>query len=472
MHLRLAIYFILVATMAFLAFRDWAYDDAFITYRYAANLLNGQGFVYNPGLRVLSTTTPLYAMTLALLGSFWPNLPTLSNFISALSLAAGGLLLWRLACSWHSREVGALVLLLYPLSPLLYSTFGGEMLFYIALCLGCFVCWVERRYLWAALLAALAVLTRGDAIVLVILLALAHLVGRSRRPPWPALAIFISVIATWVVFAYSYYGSPLPVTLLAKRSQGQMAISPSFLAGLADVLRQYASYWTYWIEALLLLAGLLYVIVARRLWLLFLAWPVLYAMAYVVLGIPRYFWYYAPLVTGTAVCVSLGLVACSRAVGRWPALRRAEALARLVTAALVSLLVVSHGSELWRLRQHSDPRLGIYRAAGLWLRENTVPSATVGTLEVGIIGYYCQRPMVDFAGLIQPEVARQLDYQTTYEVSALWAIEHYRPQYLVLNPAWFPSLLNKEATSGCREVQRFPGEEYGYDGALTIYHCG
>ena len=138
--LPLAIYFTLVAIVAFAAFRDWAYDDAFISYRYAANLLNGQGFVYNAGLRVLSTTTPLYALVLGLLGNIWPDLPTLSNFISALSLAAGGLLLWRLARSWCSRDVGALALLLYPLSPLLYSTFGGEMLFYMALCLGCFVC--------------------------------------------------------------------------------------------------------------------------------------------------------------------------------------------------------------------------------------------------------------------------------------------------------------------------------------------
>ena len=36
------------------------YDDPFITYRYAENLGEGLGFVYNPGERVLSTTTPLF----------------------------------------------------------------------------------------------------------------------------------------------------------------------------------------------------------------------------------------------------------------------------------------------------------------------------------------------------------------------------------------------------------------------------
>ena len=33
-------------------------DDAYITYRYARNLADGAGFVYNPGERVLGTTPP------------------------------------------------------------------------------------------------------------------------------------------------------------------------------------------------------------------------------------------------------------------------------------------------------------------------------------------------------------------------------------------------------------------------------
>jgi hypothetical protein len=35
-------------------------DDAFITFRYARNIVHGVGFIYNAGERVLGTTTPLY----------------------------------------------------------------------------------------------------------------------------------------------------------------------------------------------------------------------------------------------------------------------------------------------------------------------------------------------------------------------------------------------------------------------------
>ena len=43
-------------------------DDSFITYRYARNILAGDGFVYNPGEAVMGTTTPLYTLLMVALG--------------------------------------------------------------------------------------------------------------------------------------------------------------------------------------------------------------------------------------------------------------------------------------------------------------------------------------------------------------------------------------------------------------------
>jgi hypothetical protein len=42
-------------------------DDAYITFRYARNLAEGIGLVYNPCEHVLGTTTPLFSLVLALL---------------------------------------------------------------------------------------------------------------------------------------------------------------------------------------------------------------------------------------------------------------------------------------------------------------------------------------------------------------------------------------------------------------------
>ncbi len=70
MVMRFAATAALVAACAlgFVFWRAWVCDDAFITFRYSRNIIEGQGFVYNPGSRVLGTTTPLFTLLMAALG--------------------------------------------------------------------------------------------------------------------------------------------------------------------------------------------------------------------------------------------------------------------------------------------------------------------------------------------------------------------------------------------------------------------
>ncbi|MDP6777925.1 MAG: hypothetical protein QGI83_14300, partial [Candidatus Latescibacteria bacterium] len=56
-------------------------DDPYITYRYARNIAEGHGFIYNPGESVLGTTAPLYALILALGGQVTDNYPLLSSIV-------------------------------------------------------------------------------------------------------------------------------------------------------------------------------------------------------------------------------------------------------------------------------------------------------------------------------------------------------------------------------------------------------
>ena len=114
-----------------------SYDDPYITYRYAENVRRGFGFVYNPGERIQSTTTPLFTLLLAVLSPLWGDLPHLANLIGVLSLAAGGLLLWELAAIWKTPWAGWIGLLLYPIFPLAITPLGSETPLYIALLPGC-----------------------------------------------------------------------------------------------------------------------------------------------------------------------------------------------------------------------------------------------------------------------------------------------------------------------------------------------
>jgi len=79
---------------------------------------------------------------------------------------------------------------------------------------------------------------------------------------------------------------------------------------------------------------------------------------------------------------------------------------------------------------------------------------------------------VGFAGLIQPEVGKQLTFESTYEDAALWAVSRYHPEYLVLHTGHFPRLEQSYVNDHCQAVQRFDGETYGYGGDLNIFYCG
>jgi hypothetical protein len=452
-------------------FSNWTYDDPFITYRYAANLRNGLGFVYNSHERVLSTTTPLFTILLAVLGNLWPDLPHLANVLGMLGLAMGGLFLWDLSRTWQTPLVGWSGVLLYPTFPLLVSALGSETPIYLALCLGSFAFYARRRYEVAAGFAALAVLTRPDGVLVGLTLLIHNFLSGYHRIPWRSLALFFSLTLPWFIFAWGYFGSPIPVSLVVKQQQGTMAISQLFAPGLLSILKPYVN-WRYLIVAILTIGGIIFMIRYKQHWVLFLAWTILYFLGYSVLGVSSYFWYYAPLAPAFIVVLSLGISSTKVFFVKYRPI-----FYYISTIIIFSTLISAQIYQLRQLRENQYRHLFInnmmatYGAIGNWLQDHTPPDATVGTLEVGIIGYYSQRSMIDFAGLIQPKVSDQFTHNATYEDSALWAVEQYRPDYLVLYEHQFPRLVQGYVQQHCKAVQQFLGNSYEYPIRITVYSC-
>ena len=461
------LYISLLTSAIYFFFQDWAYDDPFILFRYARNLLAGKGFVYNESSPVLSATAPLYVLLVAFLGRFWSNLPELSNFLSAFSLAVGGYFLARICHLWKGGLAGWIALLLYPTFPLMLTTIGGEMPFQIMASLGVFLWYMQRRYLLASLFGAVALLTRPDASILLGLLALHHLFRRRERVPLPSLLLFALITIPWFTFAWWYFGSPIPVTLEVKQHHLQMAGGQSFASGFIGVVRNFGLFPIYWIEATLAMVGVAYIVTRRRQWILFLLWPTLYFIAYVLLGLPAYHWYYTTFVPGFVAILVLGIQFLAAS---W--LRLSKNF-WLLSAVWLGVSVLT-ASQIWHdltVLPTTENRK-VVQAVGEWLSKHTPSEAVVGTLEVGIIGYYSERKMVGFAGLIQPHLVRQLrSGTTTYEDLAMWATERYKPNYLVLNPAQFPGFMKDYVAKNCEPVQTFNGEEYEYRGRLVVFVC-
>jgi hypothetical protein len=415
---------------------DRGYDDPFITFRYASNLLAGNGFVYNVGQRTLSTTAPLYALLLAGLGLAWPDLPALSNALSALALVGSAAVLYKWSQARGQQAAGLIAGLLLVLTSLLLMTFGAETCLYVMLILAGFYAYDRQRLDLSALALALAVMVRPDGVLAAIALGLYH-VMRRRPVPWRPVLLYAGLVGLWHVGLWIYFGSPLPVTLLAKQQQGEMAISTRFGAGLLDLLGGYARQPLYWLQGILALLGLGRVLKVDRYWAPLLVWTLLYLLAYTFLGVSRYFWYYAPLVPAVVVLVAEGAVVLVRGLAR----TRLPRLAKLCLSGLLllALLAPMLPGVVWTGWQR-DPRVPVYREVGQWLEAHTPLQASVGALEVGVIGYYARRPMIDFAGLIQPDVARRFTATTTYQESATWSIQTYQPDYVVLHRREFASV--------------------------------
>jgi hypothetical protein len=278
-------------------------------------------------------------------------------------------------------------------------------------------------------------------------------------------------------YAWATYGSPVPLTLFAKQQQALVAGSQAFLPGLRTILSWYCS-WFYQVQAFLALPGLVYGLLRSSALRWLAAWTALYFIAYSLLGVTRYFWYYAPLVPLFLAGFGWGLEGLRALLAKYrhkaqaaniPAVAFQTAI-RLLPGLLMTFLLLVQADKLWNQHLKPDARYPIYRAAGEWLRENTPTDASVGTLEVGIIGYYARRPMVDFSGLIQPDIAVILGQTGSYPAAGYWAVSLYSPQYLVLQQGQFPEI-EANILPLCQVEISFPAAPYGYAFNLDIYSC-
>lgn len=472
----------LVALGLGLVFQDIAFDDPFVTYRYAENLATGSGLVYNIGERVLSTTTPLYALLLAAIRLFTTEIPLLSNWIGIASLWAGAALLYHICDRFGHWVAGAIAGLLYVTFPLLWLSMGFEVPLYLMLILAGYAAYFRNRPGLAALLLALATLTRADALVAAGVLFL-HAVLKERRFPWRPAATYLLTMAPVLVFLTVYFGSPVPVTLAAKNAQTALGVT-GFYAGTHFLQGAWilAKAWFLQTPLYILLAAsaVIGLVVASRMerWALWLVvWAALYSLGYHLLGVAPYHWYYTPLVPAGVALAGLGADHVGRFIKRPAARCLAVSLLALgmLGAQAVSLYHterVLHGDafvspDLPTYKVLPEVKTDVYRRVGEWLAVNTPADADVGVTEVGVMGYYSRRRMVDFLGLLRPEVAEALR-----RGDVAWALFHYQPDYLALtevNPLYSYDIRRDEWFRAAYEpVQQFDDPRF-WGSPVTIY---
>ncbi|MBI4301926.1 MAG: hypothetical protein HY664_04925 [Chloroflexi bacterium] len=433
--------FVVIALTAlaigFLTVPNAALDDSYITYRYALNLLEGHSFVFNPGDHTLTTTAGGYALLLSVLGFiFGHDFPTISNLLSVFSILLGGLFIYGIAASSSHRVAGLVGAVLFQASPLVLESVGMETATYMAALLGGLYAFKIGRPMAGGIALGAAFTLRPDAVIPVAIVFAFH-IFHTRRIPWaPALAA-AAVSVPYLLFLMILFGSPFPVTLAAKAAQQGLGF-PSFISGGLSAFTEYARVSPFfWLFLLFIAAGMVQIPKNRWAWPLVL-WAVVHSVAYFLLNVTFYRWYYVPLMPAVGLLIGLGfelgLNMFRQATASW-----SRSWARYGVAAALGLAAVSPFVAEGTWMRHMmlgfpDARERYYCEAGRWLQDNTDPKATVGVAEVGIMGYYSERNMVDFLGLTSRKTARALEHDDIF-----WPIAHFQPDYLVFTgeyPLW------------------------------------
>lgn len=414
-------------------------DDAFITYRYALNSLQGNGLVFNPHERVLATTAPFHALVLIPLAAvFVDHLPLIANLLSAAMLFMTAWFAYCFLAFLGYRAAGLLAALLITLNIWTYAFFPLESVLLIGLEIATLYLYVTRQLRWAAGLAALAIMTRYDAAILVGLLGMHAAYWAWRSHKWNELivplGIFVGILIAWVGFATFYYGSPLPNTFNAKSA---IAGNWGVFVGSAwsKVLQlSLASPWASAIALMLALLSLplMWTDPARDELFLLPLWAGLYIAAYTLLRIIfPHSWYYYPLVVLLFLLSSYAAERLYRMVKARlsPLLTR---IWRLSAWLAVAGLLVMQLTAVWEysIAHHTSPwttaREKTYVAVANWLKENTAADAKVALLEIGIVGYYSERNIVDLLGLATPAATANAREDWSKNINLL------KPDYVVM----------------------------------------
>ncbi|MGH7263374.1 MAG: class I SAM-dependent methyltransferase [Candidatus Rokuibacteriota bacterium] len=419
------------AGYAYLA-RGTQLDDALIYYRYIANALEGRGLVYNPGERYNALTSPLYTYLSIGLAALVQDIQASQIALGALFLAATAVTVILTFARQGMAGAGLVAGLGLATHGFFYLTLGLETTLFLFLLSAAILAWLEERTMLAAVAAALLVLTRGEGVFLLGILLALHWRRHRRLPPVRVGAAVAALLLAPAVFNLAYYGSPVPHTLAAKIQQGRSGLwGDGWLFLNVGYLYRWFATENPWLLALpaLLAACSIPEWVRRPHLAALLLYVAAYSLFYLVLNVPPYLWYYAIHFYAATVLAAYGVRVVTGGLGgrtRGPV--RAAALALGLGLAIGLIAVQAWSSR--QLRAAAPPPA--YKAIGEWLREHTPADSAVACVEVGAIGWYSRRPIVDILGLVSPHNAALLGRRDF----AGWT-HVYRPEYILVHePRW------------------------------------
>jgi len=432
------------ALLAVRSVKNGLFDDAYVSLRYASNLIGGLGFVFNRGERVLGTTSPLNVGILAFFSQFI-GVAHLEAIAVTLGLAASIATIYLsnklLARNKLPIEVTWTYLCILAFLPsFLENTVSGMetplVVFLMALSL---FLESEDRLVGVAVVSILLVLARVDTGIWLICLGvcIAARYGRARfNELMLPLLLFLVGVASWFVFSKIYFGSIIPESIVGKALNHGAFERPDWNSALTALTAyfpvQRLGQWG-WAGVLVLLLGLAPSTLDfwrnhPRLRVLVLFFP-LYVGTFILGRAPIFSWYEIPPKWAFYLIVVYGFWWWIRKGPLWLG---SIALVRSIMA-IFALLVVALGfATVWRTAHAAEPESWPRQASDL-IDHCAGPNSRVFVEHIGYLGFKTNRYIYDPGGLVSPRTnALKREFGSSWLNKGL---KEYKADVVILYPA-------------------------------------
>jgi hypothetical protein len=485
-------------------------DDAWIHARFARNLSAGHGFSFNPGEPTPGSTSPLWVLLLAGLERLGIGfIPGALGLGVLLQLLTAGLV-YRLADGVaRSRWIGLMAGLITALTGRYVwgSLSGMEVSLFGFLSLAGLYYHVRRRgdlgsALASALFLGLATNARPEGYLLFALCLLDNGLSAvfpprgtgSRKAQYLSgaavllvqLVVFATLVLPYLFFSLKTAGHIFPNTYYAKRG----VVGPDLGRGLA-YLRQAVGLWLFQDNPLLTLTfipGVFHLLNRNRqgypanlnLRLVALWVPVFLVVAAIqtpyLQNMGRYLIPLVPVVVFVGVMGALQIAEWMKGID--PVVRIRGRSVSAATALILCLALAYGVFGVWqwgRAYAWNVDNINRQQAElGRWASLNLPPDAIIATHDVGAIGYFSGRYILDTCGLISPDILpylRKYAYAPGgYREGVYRFLQHRGAQYLITFPGQFPEIINSPRSQVLHVVE-YPNNTGGED-VMGIWRLG
>ncbi len=411
------------------------FEDSLISFRYAENLADGLGFVYNEGERVLGTTSPLWTILLAL-----PRMAGLDDTFAIakiLGIVFDLLTIMVLTGTFRVRDNTRFSLIWAALfvssSGIVPITISGMETSLLLFSMALAIRGLKRKSPLFAIGLATTILTRSDGMIFVLPFLVAAWL-KDHRWGFRQAILAGSIIAPWFVFSRLYFGTFLPHSIAAKSLVYDFGIGVSaapFLDrftpfGEASLPERFIKTATF-----LLLAVGTWVSYRRSHHLRPLTFYFfLYCILFSTSGGMIFPWYLTPATFSHDIILAAGTAILIRNIGE-------RTGARAGTVSLVALLIAIVVTNLAILRGRIDDYRQIQgiedelrTEIGRWLKDTVQPGESVFLEPIGYIGYYAGPDVriIDEIGIVSPPI---LAHREAGEGWYIRAIRDLKPDYIV-----------------------------------------